>query len=110
MDRSGGFYNRTMDRWLEDNGIERYFTYNEDKAVVVERFNRTLKTRLQKYMPANNTYKYIDVLGELLKKYNTSYHRSIRMSPTKASDKRNKSIVWNHLYIVKQSNPTNPLF
>ena len=29
VDRSGEFYNRTMDRWLEENGIERYSTYNE---------------------------------------------------------------------------------
>ena len=92
VDRGGEFYNRTMDRWLEENGIERYSTYNEGKAVVVERFNRTLKTRMWKYMSANNTYRYIDVLDELLRKYNSSYHRSIR------SDKRNESAVWNHLY------------
>ncbi|XP_062505850.1 uncharacterized protein LOC134182463 [Corticium candelabrum] len=49
-------------------------------------------------MSANNTYGYIDVFGKLLKKYNTSYHRSIRISPTKASDKRTESIIWNNLY------------
>ena len=98
VDRGGEFYNRAMDRWLEENGIERYSTYNEGKAVVVERFNRTLKTRMWKYMSANTTYRYIDVLDELLRKYNSSYHRSIRMTPIKASDKRNESAVWNHLY------------
>ena len=98
VDRGSEFYNRTMDRWLEENGVERYSTYNEGKAVVVERFNRTLKTRMWKYLSANNTYRYIDVLDELLRKYNSSYHRSIRMTPTKASDKRNESAVWNHLY------------
>ena len=50
--RGGEFYNRTMDCWLEDNDIERYSTYNEGKAMVVERFNRTLKTRMWKYMLA----------------------------------------------------------
>ena len=58
VDRGGEFYNRTMDHWLEDNGIERYSTYNEGKAVVLERFNQTLKTRMWKYMLANNTYRY----------------------------------------------------
>ena len=105
--RGGELYNRTMDLWLEENGIERYSTYNEDKAVVVERFNRTLKTRMWKYMSANNTYRYIDVLDELLRKYNSSYHRSIRMTPTKASDKRNESTVWNHLY-GDAVDPINP--
>ena len=41
--RGGTFYNRTMDRWLEDDGIERYSTYNEGKVVEVGQFNRTLK-------------------------------------------------------------------
>ena len=45
-------------------------------------------------MSANNTYRYIDVLGELLKKCNTLYHRSIRMTPTKANGKQNESTVW----------------
>ena len=113
VDRGGEFYNRTMDRWLEENGIERYSTYNEGKAVAVERFNRTLKTRMWKYMSANNTYRYInryiDVLDELLRKYNTSYHRSIRITPTRASDKRNESTVWNHLY-GDAADPIKPKF
>ena len=48
VDRSGEFYNRTMDYWLKDNDIEKYSTYNEGEAVVVERSNRTLKTSMWK--------------------------------------------------------------
>ena len=48
VDRGVEFYNRTMrmDRWLENNGIDRYSTYNEGKVVLVERLNRPLKTRM----------------------------------------------------------------
>ena len=50
VDRGGEFYNRTLDLWIEDNGIERYSTYNEEKAMVVRRYNRTLKTTVLEYM------------------------------------------------------------
>ena len=43
LDQGSEFYNRTFDKWLGDNKIERYSTYNEGKAVVIERFYRTLK-------------------------------------------------------------------
>ena len=45
----------TFDKWLEDNKIERHSTYNEGKAVVIERFNRTLKGRMWRYFSAKNT-------------------------------------------------------
>ncbi|XP_054152670.1 uncharacterized protein LOC128963756 [Oppia nitens] len=43
----------------------------------VERFNRTLKSRMFKYFTANGSRRYVDVLQKLVKAYNTSYHRSI---------------------------------
>ena len=62
VERGGELYNKTMDRWLKENDIHRYLTYSEGKAVVVERFNQTLKTRMWKYLSANDTYIYIAVL------------------------------------------------
>ena len=47
-----------MKLWLEDNGIEMYSTHNERKSVVVERFVRTLKNKIYKYM-ASITKKYV---------------------------------------------------
>ena len=43
IDKSSGFYNRSMKSWLEKNGIEMYSTHKEGKSVVAERFIRTLK-------------------------------------------------------------------
>ena len=39
-----------MKSWLEKNAIEMYSTHNERKSVVAERFIRTLKSRMCKYM------------------------------------------------------------
>lgn len=56
-------------------------TYNETKASVVERFNRTLKTKMWKYFTANNTRHYLTALPKLMTAYNTSFHRSIGRAP-----------------------------
>ena len=41
--------------WLGSNSIEMYGTFNESRAVVVERFKRTLKNRMYRYLTAQNT-------------------------------------------------------
>ena len=50
VDKGSEFYNRSMNLWLEKNDIEMYSTNNEGKSVVVERFIRTLKNKIYKYM------------------------------------------------------------
>ena len=98
VDQESEFYNQTFDKWLDDNEIECYSTYNEGKAVVIERFNRTLKGKMWRYFSANNTNVYLDVLPKLINDYNNSKHRTIKMSPAEASNKKNESKVWNNLY------------
>ena len=41
VDQGGEFYNNTFEKWLSDNDINMYSTYNEAKSVVAERFIRT---------------------------------------------------------------------
>ena len=50
VDQGSEFYNRVFKKWLSDNDIIMYSTYNEDKSVVAERFIRTLKNKLYKHM------------------------------------------------------------
>ena len=52
VDQGGGFYNNIFKKWLSDNDIIMYSTYNEGKSVVAERFIRTLKSKLYKHMTA----------------------------------------------------------
>ena len=51
-----------------------------------------------KYFTANNTHKYINILPDLVKKYNNTYHRSIKTTPAKASDENNFNDVFTSLY------------
>ena len=55
------------------------------KGSIIERFNRTLKTRLARYFTENGTTRWVDALSGITDAYNNSYHRSIKMTPNEAS-------------------------
>ena len=105
-DRGKEFYNRTFQRWLEEQGIQHFSTEGDAKASVVERFNRTLKERLYRYFTAANTLKFDDVLPELVQGYNATRHRSIGMAPQDVTWE-NEEAVWKRLYDkrVKKEKP-----
>jgi hypothetical protein len=82
VDQGSEFINKQMKKFLQP--IEVYHTYSENKAAPVERFNRTLKTRMWYKFTKYGTHKWVDRLPKLMKKYNTTVHSSIGMTPTKA--------------------------
>ena len=63
-----------------------YSTNNEGKSVVAERFIRTLKNKIYKYMTAISKNVYIDKLDDIVKEYNNKYHTSIKMKPVNVKD------------------------
>lgn len=75
------FFNKRFEALMKKHGIIHFSTASDLKASVVERFNRTLKSRMWRYFTANNTMRYLDVLQDLVKGYNHSYHSSIKMAP-----------------------------
>ena len=48
-------------------------------------FNRTLKTLMWRYFSAKGTYRWVDVVQDLVKGYNNSKHRSIGMTPNQVN-------------------------
>ena len=81
VDQGGEFYNNVFKKWLSDNDIIMYSTYNEGKSVIAERFIRTLKTKLYKHMTAIGKNVYYDVLDDIVYKYNNTKHSTIKMKP-----------------------------
>jgi Integrase core domain len=112
-DKGTEFLNKKFQTYLKKLGIKFYTTNNPDtKASVVERFNRTLKTKMYKYFTYANTFKYVDVLPHLLTSYNNSVHSAINMAPN-AVTKQNQLDVYDYLYSgrgrykhVKKDSPT----
>ena len=69
MAKESGFYNRFMKSWLQDIDIEVYSTHNEGKYAVPERFFRTLKNKIYKYMTSISKKMYIDKLDDIFAKF-----------------------------------------
>ena len=80
------FYNKNVEKVLDKYGIHHYSIKSKMKASVVERFIRTLKSRLEKYFYKNKTKRWIDILPQLIENYNNTPHRSIGMTPNEVSD------------------------
>ena len=84
--------------YLREMKIGFYHSNNEEtKASVVERFQRTLKSRLWRYFRQHNTWRYLDVLPSLVDSYNNTYHRSIGQTPDSVNVE-NEAVVWQRLY------------
>ena len=71
-----------MKSWLQDNDIAMYSTHNDGKYVVAERFIRTIKNYIYKYMTSISKNVYTDKLDDIVDEYNNTYHRTIKMKPT----------------------------
>ena len=63
-----------------------YSTHNEGKSRVAERFIRTLKNKIYKYMTSISKNVYIDKLDDIVNKYNNKKHRAIKMQPIDVKD------------------------
>ena len=96
-DKGTEFLNVSVKNMLKMNNIKLFYTNSERKASIVERLNRTFKGLMYKYFTKSNSYRYIDVLQDLVQRYNNSYHRAIKMKP-KDVTKGNVPEVWMNLY------------
>ena len=88
-----------MLKFFENNNVKIYHTNSNPKAVVIERFNRSLRElMMKKFVKSNNTVWY-NILPELIKTYNNRYHHTIKMKPidvNKSNEKHIKNTVYNY--------------
>ena len=103
VDKGSEFYNNSFKKWLQDNDIVMYSANNEGKSVIAERFIRTLKNKIYKYMTSISKNVYIDKLDDIAKKYNNTYHTSIKMKPADVKDN-------TYIDFKNESNDKNPKF
>ena len=103
VDKGSEFYNTSFKKWLQDNNIVMYSTNNEGKSVVAERFIRTLKSKIYKYMTSISKNVYIDKLDDIVDKYNNTYHSTIKMKPINVKDN-------TYINTAKEINNKDPKF
>ena len=81
VDQGSEFYNNSFKKWLKDNGIEMYSTFNEGNPVVAERFVRISRNNIYKHMTAVSKNVYFDVFDDFVDEYNNIFYRTIKMKP-----------------------------
>ena len=96
VDQGGEFYNNVFKKWLSDNDIIMYSTYNKGKSVLAERFIRTLKNKLYKHMTATGKNVCYDVLDDVVNKYNNTKHSTIKTKPINVKDKNKRVYIDEH--------------
>ena len=103
VDKGGEFYNNYFKKWLQDNDIEMYSKHNEGKSVFAERFIRTIKNKIYKFMNSISKNVYIDKLDDIVNEYNNTYHRTIKIKPIDVKDN-------TYINIGKEGNGKDPKF
>ena len=91
-------FNTLIDRY----GLLMFTLRGPHKASIVERFIRSLKSRIERYFTEHNTFKWIDVLPKISEALNNSYNRSIGMAPNEVNFS-NKDKVFDTLYGAKEA-------
>ena len=83
--------NFIIDQWnhclYRKISIEMYSKHNEGKSVVAERFIRTLKNKIYKYMTSVSKNVYIDKLDDIVNEYDNTYQNTIKMKPVDVKSK-----------------------
>ena len=96
VDQGSEFYNHNFKKWLSDNDIIIYSTYNEGKSVVAERFIRTLKNKLYKHMKATGKNVDYNVLDDVVNEYNNTKHNTIKMKPIDVKNDNKRVYIDEH--------------
>lgn len=97
-DRGREFDSAYLREFYKKHKITYFTSWNKTfKCSVVERANRTIKSRMFRYFTANKTHKWVHNLQKIVDSYNNSHHRSIKMTPTEACEAPTQ-VVFNNLY------------
>ena len=93
-DEGSKFTNKSVQNFFNDNNIKWYHTFNRDiKCSICEIYKQTILNKIYKNFTLNNNTIWIKDLNELVKEYNNSYYRTIKMKPIDASKISDENIV-----------------
>lgn len=99
------FFNNQFKQLMKKYGINHYSTYSGLKASIVERFNRTLKNNMWKQFSMQGSYKFLNILQQLVDKYNNAKHRTIKIKPNQVNEKNERKLlntVYNRIKMFKK--------
>ena len=96
------FFSKEMQQFFKDNNVKIYHTNSHLKAVVIERFNRSLRELMLKEFVKNNNTIWYNILPKLIKTYNNRYHSTIKMKPIEVN-KSNEKYIKENIYTYNKT-------
>ena len=98
-DKGGEFDNTLFKRELKKYHIKYFTTQNEDvKNSIAERVIRTLRNKMYRFFQRQRSYRYVEMLPELVMSYNKTKHRSLNYLAPIDVNKKNEAIIWDRMY------------
>jgi len=91
------FLNKQFQKYLTENNISHFTVTSEIKCSMVERFIRTIMSKIRRYMTHKNTQKFVHLLPKFETLYNSTFHSSIKMAPQQV-ERSNEQQVYRNLY------------
>ena len=107
-DKEPAFLSKEMRQFFKDNNVKIYHTNSHLKAVIIERFNRSLRELMMKEFVKNNNTVWYNILPNLIKIYNNRYHSTIKMKPIEVN-KNNEKYIKENIYTYNKTSK-NPKF
>ena len=98
-DKGKEFYNETVRQLLQSKGIKHFSSENETiKASIVERFNKTIREKIHRYLTAQNSRRFLHILQDLVDTYNRTPHSSTGVAPNNVGP-HNREEINQRLYL-----------
>ena len=107
-DGATDFTSKKFQDYVKSKNIKHFTTHGVKQANYVERFIKTIKSKIYRYIVQNNTPRYIDILPQLVNSYNNSYHSGIKEIPSQVNKDNEKKLWWqmywpDKVYIKKET-------
>lgn len=104
-DNGTEFYNNKFQKLMTSYHINHYSTFSTKKASIVERFIRTLKSKVYKEFTLKGNYNWVNnTLNDVIYKYNHTHHRTINEIPANVDNNNKKTILERYLKLLKNDN------
>ena len=97
-----------MQKFFKNNDVKIYHTNSHLKAVIIERFNKSLRELMMKEFVKNNNTVWYNILPKLIKIYNNRYHLTIKRAPIEVN-KSNEKYIKENIYTYNKTSK-NPKF
>ena len=106
-DKGTEFLNRNVQKYLKSKGIHFFASQNEVKSNYAERCIKTIKHKLFRYILKKRTYRYVNVMQEVVQSYNGTVHRSLGVAP-KTVNTANEDEIRLQQYLLRTRNQKAP--